>query len=1277
MDRERNILFGLMATRMKRVSTAQLEAATVRWETDPSRDLPDHLTESGAISAADRERIGEMVEDAIKQRGGNAAQTLASFGDVAEPAADPDATLPGGGPGLAVGEPEVPAVEESPGRYEEVTEYARGGMGRIILVKDKFLGRQIALKELLTEHLGIKGTQAGTRTPTKALLTVPIVQRFLQEARITGQLEHPSIVPMYELGYREDGNLYYTMKLVRGNSLYEALKICSNLPERLALLTHFKDLCNAIAYAHSRGVIHRDIKPMNVMVGEFGETVVIDWGIAKIRGGQDIHARGMSRTIERSEFETAGSMMTQAGTAMGSPYYMPPEQAWGKVDQIDERSDVYSLGAALYHIVSGKPPYADGNVREFFKKVGKEPPKPVTELEPEAPPELIAIVDRAMQADPAKRYQTARDMAKDVEGFMSGSFVGAYRYSFKDYLKRFIQRHKAILSVATAAVLILAVGAVYSYVSIRHQMRIAEDERDKAEAAEVVAVAAKEDAQNQLYYANISLAEQYIEENNMAEARELLASSPVQYRNWEWGRLLFMANADRMTLPLNARFASFCAPGRLAIATVYGTVSVHNLTTGGVEQTLVERAGREYAGHFSSDGTHFAMATAGGVTVWNVVTGETVFTYDDPAGTPNGPLAVTLDRAGGRVAAYGGDGTVRVWDTAGGGLVSSFALEDAGRVLLELSPDGSRVLAAYAIFDGMIDLRDAATGESVATHTLDIPLVAHAIAFSPAGTHFAFGTDQGIEVWDAVGFEQIGALDDVRVASNKALGFSPDGGVLVAGSVDGWVRGWDVAAAQPLIEMAAHKDLVDAVAFNPAGTMFVTASRDQSAQLWNTETMRIITTLRGHDEELISAVFSPEGDRLATGSYDDTTKIWDVGSDLLTADLGKAALDTQRGLIAARSGGTFAIYNGETGRLVREIPGHQGRVQLVAFAPGGAYLATMANESAGDSTADVVRVWDTESGAKQCEIPVGRTGVVRLAVAPDGTRVAARFVNALHIYDVGTGTELARRDDILNFAYGPDGRLAVAHANGSVALLSADAAAVDKELTVPASQRVALAFADEGGLLAVGSEGGETGGLITLWEPESGNTKTLAGHTGLVTTLAFSTDGQHLGSGSTDRTVRLWDVASGAGIQTMTGHAGPIEHVALTPPHAAPVAEPGAAEGPASGGMPDQTAPALRMASASQDGTFKVWDCATGRALLTLQDTSLQTRGEVVSPERVGFIGDGRVAVVLTQPTVLQPIRLLCFPWDTAAYPGSADSSLQDRVETYKRTYWSTLLAAQ
>ncbi len=275
MERDRSLLFGIFAVQLKKVSPTELMEMARAWAVEPSLGLADRLVKAGAMSESDRILLEGFVDDAVRAHDGDATATMEAFGGeeqvhqtfrgtIVLTELGGISTVEGSVEKLVPGElGDVSAVRETPGRYDYILEYARGGMGRVLLVHDGHLGRDIALKELLPEFVN---EADDSPAPSPVRKSVPFIARFLQEARITGQLEHPSIVPVYELGYRKDGSLYYTMKLVRGKSLAQAIKAAGSLRDRLTLLSHFIDLCQAIAYAHSRGVIHRDLKPANVMV---------------------------------------------------------------------------------------------------------------------------------------------------------------------------------------------------------------------------------------------------------------------------------------------------------------------------------------------------------------------------------------------------------------------------------------------------------------------------------------------------------------------------------------------------------------------------------------------------------------------------------------------------------------------------------------------------------------------------------------------------------------------------------------------------------------------------------------------------------------------------------------------------------------------------------------------------------------------------------------------------------------------------------------------------
>jgi serine/threonine protein kinase len=265
-------------------------------------------------------------------------------------------------------------------RYERSEELARGGIGRILRAHDKQLHRTVAVKELLN-----------TSSPEAA-------RRFVREALITARLQHPAIVPVYEAGRWPSGEPFYAMKLVWGRTLDKVIAEARTLEDRLALLPNVIAVAEAVAYAHSHRIIHRDLKPSNVLVGSFGETVVIDWGLAKELGAGETGAYSLKDT--------------EAGTVLGTPAYMPPEQAEGSA--VDERADVYALGALVYHVLAGQPPYADKNAAQTLSRVLAGPPPPLATREPGAPLELCAVVDKAMERQPKDRYPTAGGLVADL-----------------------------------------------------------------------------------------------------------------------------------------------------------------------------------------------------------------------------------------------------------------------------------------------------------------------------------------------------------------------------------------------------------------------------------------------------------------------------------------------------------------------------------------------------------------------------------------------------------------------------------------------------------------------------------------------------------------------------------------------------------------------------------------------------------------------------------------------------------------------------------------------
>ena len=331
-------------------------------------------------------------------------------------------------------------------RYRAIREIARGGMGRVLRVRDETLDRDVAMKVSLD-------LRSGSRP------------RLVEEAHVTGELDHPGVVPVHDLGVDADGRSFFTMRLVEGRDLHDIIQLVHrredgwNVTRALDVLLK---VCDTLAFAHSRGVVHRDLKPSNIRVGSFGEVYVMDWGLAK--------------SVHRAGAPDAGSMETDArapsltldGDVIGTPCTMSPEQAAGRIHEIGPRSDVYSTGAMLYEILSGRAPFLQAGERpssqEVLDRVRTGSPAPLRTLAPRAPPELVAICEKAMARDPAHRYADMREMASDLRAYLELRVVSAHRTGVSAELAKWVKRNRWLSGSIAAVLVISAAAAIYAAV---------------------------------------------------------------------------------------------------------------------------------------------------------------------------------------------------------------------------------------------------------------------------------------------------------------------------------------------------------------------------------------------------------------------------------------------------------------------------------------------------------------------------------------------------------------------------------------------------------------------------------------------------------------------------------------------------------------------------------------------------------------------------------------------------------------------------------------------
>jgi serine/threonine protein kinase/tetratricopeptide (TPR) repeat protein len=572
---DRHLLFGLLALQTGVINQSQLVSAFQAWALDKSQTLADHLEARGDLNRAKRTLLEALTELHVESHGGDVDRSLAAVSAgkstredlalIGEPSLEATLDIVGSAersaedgqfdlsPTYTVG-----TTTSDGQRFRVLRPHARGGLGAIFVALDGELNREVAVKQILDHQADDPVSR----------------QRFLLEAEITGGLEHPGIVPVYGLGTYADGRPYYAMRFIRGDSLKEAIgafhqradaKSRAGLPGESTrkatdkasadlggghgvftpetsggqsegnqsavqspytgkgsapsrdlalrkLLRRFTDVCNAIDYAHSRGILHRDIKPGNIIVGKHGETLVVDWGLAKPLGRAEPSREMGERTLMPSS--ASGSADTLPGTTLGTPSYMSPEQAAGNLEHLGPRSDVYSLGATLYCVLTGKPPFESEDVGNVLQKVQRGDFPSPRQLDPSLDKSLEAVCLKAMANKPDDRYASCRALAEDVERWMADEPVSARRDTWPDQLTRWARRHRAWAQAAVAALLAVAIVASVAALlvdSARRAEMVARHDATQSLAAERVAKAAAAANLDQAN-ANLRLARQAVEE---------------------------------------------------------------------------------------------------------------------------------------------------------------------------------------------------------------------------------------------------------------------------------------------------------------------------------------------------------------------------------------------------------------------------------------------------------------------------------------------------------------------------------------------------------------------------------------------------------------------------------------------------------------------------------------------------------------------------------------------------------------------------------------------
>lgn len=1191
-----NLLFGILALQMDFISRDQLIAGMQAWALAKDTPLAAQLVQQGALRPAHRDLLEPLVAAHIREHGNDPQQSLAAISSARSLSvhleAIADAEIQGSMGHLGHGKsaldagsaatlPFVPQKQSQAGvRFRILRPHAEGGLGRVFVACDEELGREVALKEMKPDLVSDPDSRA----------------RFTREASITGGLEHPGIVPVYGLGAYADGRPFYAMRFVRGKSLKEAIekyhrgRAVANSRSTAAeqnlqlrrLLQRLIDVCEAIHYAHSRGVLHRDLKPGNIMLGRYGETLVVDWGLAKALG------IGTSKTAEdagatpRHEWSAAGiqaetplvpssaegSEPTIQGAAIGTPAYMSPEQASGRFDLLGPASDVFSLGATLYAILTGSPPYHGADALARAREADYSSPR---KGDRSIAPALEAICRKAMAKSPGDRYSSADALARDLEKYLADEAVSAQPDGLADGLARFGRRHRAYLRAGVLALLLITAVAVISALRERQVnttlMFLTKEKADLASANERLADderRARLDTERQL---RVATALRFIRDSK--EVREdypirslLLAMEGVR-------ATVAHGNVPLIDAQNELRRAILSAPG-------YPLLDTENIT----------------AFKLSPDGKVLASGgTDGAIKLWHVSTGRIPTLHSTLTGHSGPAAPMGYSRNGQWLASIGEDKALRIWNVTSPDPVANceaLRLEEfftgspsinraeglsASLIEVVLSSDG-RWVFAYSSLDG----RGWSAYDRVQRRTFQLGVEAvetDALVLTPDEQHVivvaggkVYRKSMAGVLSGAEGQELFSVKQDPASAS----------GIIEIQATSEWVVVKERLIDPPqfearftVIDLATGKtrvlpdrDLLSSCTITPSGRWLVMSGNQA----------RAIRLPIGDENE--PTILSLEGKLVATSvdgrwayvsAADDVYLRWDLEVEFpkpakqyaqrVPKPLeGTITSDGER--IVGVLDQTLRVLNltkPNTGldiRSFRDARGKaRGRTGGMRLSPSGRWLiSAYAGETEPRERAETT-IWDLAKAdgpdAKpnaviQCEGPLRHMligpGETWLALCGDDG--VARVVS-LQPNHVGAELQVLRghEDAVVQMVATPDGKLLLTAGEDATVRVWDVSSENSESVAVLRSEEpvVRLAISQNGRWLA----GGTKNGTLLLWDLQDvtavAPAKSVKLHQGAIVNLAVAPNGRWVASGGrtlydqsgeVDNTVRLWNVEGGA-----------------------------------------------------------------------------------------------------------------------------------------------------